>query len=212
MGGASNTINTDHRCDQAGLLHAINARMPTLTARWRRRIESSDRPAYLLIPELIAEDLRDQRLAARDRLPTLRELAEALGLNYTTVARAYTEARKQGLIDSRTGMGSFVRGRGPALPLRNGTGAEMTMNLPPEPSDAMLVARLRDIAAEVIASANIHDLLRYQDFGGSPEDREAAVRWLRRRLSGIDASQVLVCPGIHSVLAALISSWRGRAS
>jgi DNA-binding transcriptional MocR family regulator len=180
--------------------------MPSkLAARWRRRLEASDQAAYLLIPDLIAEDLRDERLAARERLPTLRELSQDLGLNYTTVARAFAEARKRGLIDSRAGTGSFVRGAGRTVPLRNGTGAEMTMNLPPEPDDAALVARLRDSAAQVVGGADIHGLLRYQDFGGTPEDREAAVHWLRRRLSGIDASRVLVCPGIHSVLTALIS-------
>jgi len=179
--------------------------MPHLAARWRRRIESVDRPAYLLIPDLIAEDLRDGHLTARERLPTLRDLAQALALNYTTVARAYAEARRRGLIDSRAGTGSFVRGQDRSLPLRNGTGAEMTMNLPPEPADAALVAKLRDSAAEVMAGADLYGLLRYQDFGGTPEDREAAVHWLRRRISGIGTSRVLVCPGIHSVLTALIS-------
>jgi DNA-binding transcriptional MocR family regulator len=179
--------------------------MSTLADRWRRRLQASDRPAYLLIPELIAEDLRDQRLGARDRLPTLRELAQSLELNYTTVARAYAEARKRGLIDSRVGMGTFVRGRGPSLPLRNGTGAEMTMNLPPEPDDPALVARLRDGAADVLRAHDLYALLRYQDFGGTADDRDAAVQWLRRRLSGIAAAQVLVAPGIHGVLTALLS-------
>src|SRR5258706_287262 len=179
--------------------------MPTLAARWRRRIETSDRPAYLLISDLIADDVRAERLAARDRLPTLRELAQALDLNYTTVARGFAEARKRGLIDSRAGSGSFVRGRRPALALRNGTGAEMTMNLPPEPADPALVARLRESAAEVMSGADLYGLLRYQDFGGNAEDRDAAVNWLRRRLSGIASDRVLVCPGIHSVLTALIS-------
>ncbi|CAH2807719.1 MAG: Transcriptional regulator, GntR family domain / Aspartate aminotransferase (EC [uncultured Caballeronia sp.] len=36
----------------------------------------------------------------RDRLPGLRDLANELQLNYTTVARAYAEARKRGLLDS----------------------------------------------------------------------------------------------------------------
>jgi len=179
--------------------------MPTLAARWRRRIETSDRPAYLLISDLIADDVRAERLAARDRLPTLRELAQALELNYTTVARGFAEARKRGLIDSRAGSGSFVRGRRPALALRNGTGAEMTMNLPPEPADPALVARLRESAAEVMSGADLYGLLRYQDFGGSALDRDAAVHWLRRRLTGIGSDQVLLCPGIHSVLTALIS-------
>jgi DNA-binding transcriptional MocR family regulator len=179
--------------------------MGTFADRWRRRLQASDQPAYLLIPELIAEDLRDQRLAARERLPTLRELAQMLQLNYTTVARAYGEARKRGLIDSRVGTGTFVRGRGPQLPLRNGTGAEMTMNLPPEPTDPGLVARMRDGATEMLQTHDLYGLMRYQDFGGTDEDRDAAVHWLRRRLSRIGAAQVLVCPGIHSVLTALVS-------
>lgn len=179
--------------------------MSTLAERWRRRLTHSDQPAYLLIPELIAEDVREQRLDARERLPTLRELAQALGLNYTTVARGFAEARKRGLIDSRTGQGSFVRGRRPALPLRNGTSVEMTMNLPPETSDPALVARLREGALRTLQDQDLLGLLRYQDFGGSAEDRDAAVQWLRRRLSGISTGQVLVCPGIHSVLLALLS-------
>ena len=175
------------------------------SAHWLRRIELGERPAYLLIADLIAEDLRDGRLAARDRLPTLRDLSDQLHLNYTTVARAYAEARKRGLIDSRPGMGTYVRGTSPALPLRGGGGAEMTMNLPPEPQDAALVQRLQASAAELLARADPYALLRYQDFGGTAEDRAAAVHWLRRRLPACDASRVLVCPGIHSALAALIS-------
>ena len=176
-----------------------------LTAHWQRRIAVGDRPAYLLIPELIAEDVRTGRLAARDRLPNLRELAPALDLNYTTVARAYAEARKRGLIDSRPGMGTFVRGHAPSLPLRGGSGAEMTMNMPPEPQDPALIARMQSSAAELLASTDPYALLRYQDFGGTLADRAAAAAWLGHRLPQCDVARVLVCPGIHGVLAALIS-------
>ena len=176
-----------------------------LSAHWARRLGADDRPAYLLIAELIAEDVRTGRLGARDRLPTLRDLADQLGLNYTTVARAYAEARKRGLIDSRPGMGTFVRGHAPALPLRGGSGAEMTMNMPPEPQDPALIARMQAGAADVMARTDPYALLRYQDFGGSPEDRDAATAWLRARLPDCEQARVLVCPGIHSVLAALIS-------
>ena len=176
-----------------------------LSAHWLRRLEIGDRPAYLLIAELIADDVRTGRLGARDRLPTLRDLADELRLNYTTVARAYAEARKRGLIDTRPGMGTFVRGHAPALPLRGGSGAEMTMNMPPEPQDAALIARMQAGAADLLARTDPYALLRYQDFGGTAEDRDAATQWLRRRLPACDPARVLVCPGIHSVLAALIS-------
>ena len=177
-------------------------------AHWVRRIEAGDRPAYLLIADLIAEDVRNGRLGSRDRLPTLRDLSDQLRLNYTTVARAYAEARKRGLIDSRPGMGTFVRGSAPALPLRGGSGAEMTMNLPPEPAEPALVERLQTSATELMARADPYTLMRYQDFGGTLPDRGAAVQWLRHRLPHLgagDAARVLVCPGIHSALAALVS-------
>ena len=179
--------------------------MPTLYHHWRRRLAGNERPAYLQIADFISDDLKSGRLAPRDRLPTLRELAETLTLNYTTVARAYAEARKRGLIDSRPGFGSFVRGISPSLRLRGGSAAEMTMNLPPEPSDAVLVERMHASAARLMAGSDLYQMLRYQDFGGTPEDKDAAVSWLRRRLPECDASRVLVCPGIHSALAALFS-------
>jgi len=179
--------------------------MPTLFHHWQRRLAASDRPAYLLIADFIADDLKTGRLVPRDRLPTLRELAQTLDLNYTTVARAYAEARKRGLIDSRPGYGSYVRGISPSLRLRGGSAAEMTMNLPPEPADAALLARMHDSAARLMAQGDLYQLMRYQDFGGTAEDKDAAVAWLRRRLPDCDASRVLVCPGIHSALAALFS-------
>ena len=75
--------------------------MTTITAHWRKQLRNTPKPAYLLLAELIADDIKTGRLAVRDRLPTLRELAAELELNYTTVARGYAEARKRGLIDSR---------------------------------------------------------------------------------------------------------------
>jgi DNA-binding transcriptional regulator YhcF (GntR family) len=58
-----------------------------VTLHWRKQLRASAKPAYLLLADLIADDIRTGRLGARDRLPTLRELAADLQLNYTTVAR-----------------------------------------------------------------------------------------------------------------------------
>ncbi len=71
--------------------------MSGLASHWLKRLSESAKPAYLMIPDLIEEDLASGRLQARDRLPALRDLADALQLNYTTVARAYAEARACGL-------------------------------------------------------------------------------------------------------------------
>lgn len=60
----------------------------------------------------IADHFRRQvaldRLHPGDRLPAIRELAKKLGLDPGTVARAYQELERQGIISSRRGGGSFV--------------------------------------------------------------------------------------------------------
>ena len=66
----------------------------------------------------------------------------------------------------------------PALPLRAGTSAEMTMNMPPEPPAGR--ARLRESAAALLGGTDPYQLLRYWDFGGTPSDRAAVSGWLRR--------------------------------
>ena len=179
--------------------------MTKTPAHWIKKLRTSDKPAYLRIADLIADDIRTGRLSNRDRLPTLRELAEDLHLNYTTVARGYGESRKRGLIDSHAGVGTYVRGVSPNQRLRGGSSAEMTMNLPPEPADPELLAHMHDTAAGVMASADLYALLRYQDFGGSPHERELGAHWLRSHLPGCRSANILMAPGIHSVLLALMS-------
>ncbi len=179
--------------------------MSKLTAPWIRRISANGKPAYLAIADVIAEDVQSGRLSPRERLPPLRELAEDLDLNYTTVARAYAEARRRGLIDGKSGQGSYVRGTAPRLPLRGGSGLEMTMNMPPEPDDQALIQRLREASSELFRGGDPYQLLRYQDFGGSLADREAGAHWLGRRLGPVNAERVLVCPGAHAALTAMFS-------
>ena len=51
------------------------------------------------------------QLAVGDELPSVRALAEELGVNPNTVARAYQELVQGGLLESRPGRGFFVSER-----------------------------------------------------------------------------------------------------
>src|SRR5207253_1062549 len=55
-------------------------------------------------------------------------------------------------------------------------------------------------------AGKLRDLLRYQDFGGSPEDREAGALWLRRRSLVVDHERLLVAPGAQAALLAVLTT------
>ena len=47
-------------------------------------------------------------LVPDDQLPTVRELADDLGVNFTTVARAYRLLDEEGLISTQHGRGTYI--------------------------------------------------------------------------------------------------------
>ena len=73
------------------------------------RIDPRDAtPIYAQLDRAIRAAVASGRLAAGDRLPTVRELAVDLRVNANTVARVYTDLERAGVIETRRGVGSFV--------------------------------------------------------------------------------------------------------
>ncbi|MFJ3721453.1 GntR family transcriptional regulator [Streptomyces sp. NPDC090045] len=77
---------------------------------------------YLQIVHQTKQALRLGLLEPGDKLPTAREVVEATAINPNTVLKAYRELEREGLVEGRRGMGTFVRkslGSAPAdSPLR----------------------------------------------------------------------------------------------
>ncbi len=67
--------------------------------------EGSDIPIYQQIRDQIVRGISDGRLKAGEQLPTVRGLAEEMGVNSMTVNRAYQLLKQQGYIiaDRRSG-------------------------------------------------------------------------------------------------------------
>ena len=82
--------------------------LPALLKNWKIELHSGI-PAYKQIANRLTSAMADGTLAHGDRLPTIRELNELLGVNPNTVAKAYRELALKGLIDGQRGFGSFVK-------------------------------------------------------------------------------------------------------
>src|SRR4029078_9016394 len=72
-------------------------------------IESASRvPIYRQLVGQIREAVARGRLKADERLPSVRELSRQLVINPNTVARVYTEWEREGVLNTRPGLGVFV--------------------------------------------------------------------------------------------------------
>jgi GntR family transcriptional regulator len=73
------------------------------------RIESSSRvPIYRQLVGQIREAVARGRLKADERLPSVRDLSRQLVINPNTVARVYMELEREGILNTRPGLGVFV--------------------------------------------------------------------------------------------------------
>src|SRR5689334_18587147 len=100
-------------------------------------IDSRDpTPIYAQLDRALRAAIATGRLAPGDQLPTVRQLAVELRVNANTVARVYAELERDGILETRRGVGSFVA----ATPQRARPRAEHSR-------------RLRAFATRVLADA-----------------------------------------------------------
>lgn len=108
-------------------------------------------PAYQQVVDGVASAIARGELDHGSRLPSVRNLAVDLGLNVNTVARAYRDLERAGIIDTMPGMGTFVaeaappveawptsrtlgRGRAGSAGARRGQGAAAALAEAPPPA------------------------------------------------------------------------------
>jgi GntR family transcriptional regulator len=65
-------------------------------------------PTYLQIVQQAKQALRIGTLRPGDRLPTAKTVVEQTAVNPNTVLKAYRELEREGLVEPRPGLGTFV--------------------------------------------------------------------------------------------------------
>ncbi|MBB4266013.1 PLP-dependent aminotransferase family protein [Roseospira visakhapatnamensis] len=210
----------------------------TLSAPWRPPALSGEGPVYQAIADALATDIAAGRLTPGVRLPTHRDLAEALGVTVTTITRAYAEARRRGLVTGTVGRGTFVTDpatrRDAAALVGAGHGADMpwpgftavrpdtpwcatpdaeerTVDLGPNlPVPVGAEALLAQTLTELAADPrDLASLLAYQPDLGMPHHREAGARWAARSGLPADPGSVVVTAGVqHALTVSLMTLTR----
>jgi DNA-binding transcriptional MocR family regulator len=173
------------------------------TTTWLEAARGAPGPRYVAIVDALRQAIREGDLQPGDRLPPQRTAAGQLGVDLTTVTRAYATAREQGLLEGAVGRGSFVRA--PASTDDAGL-VDLSMNLPPQPQGLSLGDMLRRTVDAILQHADPAILMAYHPDFGARGQRAAGVRWLEPTLGPISPDRLLVCPGAQSALAAILAA------
>src|SRR4029077_12853169 len=74
-------------------------------------LPAGDRPLYQRLADAIGARIASGELASGDKLPPYREIARSLGINVTTVTRAFSALQQRGLVEARPGRGTLIASR-----------------------------------------------------------------------------------------------------
>ncbi|WDF74919.1 aminotransferase-like domain-containing protein [Novosphingobium sp. KACC 22771] len=174
---------------------------------WTPDINAASGPKYLAIAQSLADAIEAGVLAPGDRLPPQRALADLLGLDLTTVTRAYGEAQRLGLIEGSGRRGSYVKARDKVTPsIFADDPGDTGMNAPPEGFGGTLAQAFRDSVSGLLGADMAAAPFQYQRSGGAPSARRAGAELLTARGISCSEDTVLLAAGGQNALHAIFSA------
>ncbi|QPC43074.1 PLP-dependent aminotransferase family protein [Kaustia mangrovi] len=157
-------------------------------------------PIYRALADALVGDIREGRLEEGERLPTVRALADGIGVTVGTVLRAYALAERRGFVSREAGRGTFVRAAGGRL-AEDGDGTEGPVDLSRnEPPHIGLDATLRRALLGLARDGALGGLLEYGEAAGSARHRAGLAGWLGSRGLAADPADMVITGGAQQGL------------
>jgi len=189
---------------------------------WLPDLQTHNGPRYLAIADALAGDVAEGKIAPGTRLPPQRDLAWQLKVTVGTVARAYAEASRRGLVSGEVGRGTYVRDpkeQRDGLSILHRTLAEihhrpadesgfidMSINRPTGGNGAIMIAEaLRKLAD----SPDLSRLLGYRIDSPWPRHAAAAARWLAHEGIIVAPERTILTVGGQQAIVAVMAALTG---
>lgn len=177
---------------------------------WQPRIKRTAGTKFLGLVAAIEEDIAAGLIAEGEPMPPQRGVADALGIDLTTVTRAYNEAKTRGLIVARPGRGGTRVAESAETRARRTAESpvDLSLNIPPQPARADLATRIGRAVAEVLR-AGTAPVLQYLPPIGAEGDRAAGAAFLLDAFAEDVAHRLALVGGAQVGLFAVISTLLG---
>lgn len=174
-----------------------------LQCRWVKPLVAGAGPRYVQIADLIGDAIRTGELSSGDQVPPQRILATALGVDLTTVTRAYGEARDRGLIASFSGRGSFVTSTEETA---GEVRIDLSMNIPAQPSERRIASLALAAMEEVFKRQGDRRLSAYDTGDSNLSAIQAGQAWLRPAIGDLANGNLVMSAGTQAAIYAALQS------
>lgn len=175
---------------------------------WDLKILNTDVPFYISIADAIERDIKRGLLKPGDKMPTHRELAKIIGVNVTTISRAYQEAEKRGLVTATVGRGTFITsdlGHNSSL-INTDTGERKTIEMGLVLPLYSLEPDIQEILSTLDCRENLREFMKYTPPQGLRRHRYIAAEWIKRFGIVTDADHVIITSGTQHALNCILSA------
>jgi DNA-binding transcriptional MocR family regulator len=169
-------------------------------------------PAYAGLADALILLIGDGRISVDTRLPSERELTEALSVSRTTVTRAYAALRDAGYAEARRGAGTFTRVPGGrsrahdrALLPRPGDGDAIDLNCAAPSAPPGIARAYADAAADLPAYLGGHGYFP----AGLPSLQAAIAASYDDRGLPTSPDQIMVTPGALTAASIVAQAFSG---
>lgn len=174
---------------------------------WVPNLKEKKAPKYIAIANCIEEDINNGILESGFRLPPQRIIANYLGINHSTVTRAYKLCEEKGLIKGITGKGTFVSSYA-GIPQNlitsdnDSNTIEMGMVLPLYELNELIESYLKDVYQKI----NYNEIMCYVPPEGHIKHRYIVSKWLKEFGINFSPEQILITSGSQNALAVVLTS------
>ncbi|EPI02072.1 transcriptional regulator, GntR family [Enterococcus faecalis 13-SD-W-01] len=174
---------------------------------WRPDKSKLKRPIYRSLIKLLEEDILSGKLVENTRLPSQRELADFLDLNFTTIGQAYKYGIGKGILYSQVGSGTYVAANVlDSISVFPGNVANHVIDLGLVSSFEECNSLILPTIQKIVNDPSIIGNMDYRELQGTDYQLETASNWLKTQGVLAHKNSIAIVSGEQNGLAIALAT------
>lgn len=171
---------------------------------WRPELRRDGAPLYLSLAEQLERDIASGRLLPGTKLPPQRELADFLGINLSTISRAFKLCSQKGLLTGSVGSGTYVSYNGLTNLFEAEKAGTSLIRLDSMTPETLVQGELIELLKKMIGEQDFSSLFQYS-FDAQDWQRQAACALLGKVGCAVSPDNILTAEGGQNAISSIFA-------